>query len=93
MKQIQMRIGNLELRVTKTVEVKPKPYFEIIEWFDANPNYCYTLAYWQRAKDGLDLKFVGDRPLQPTVNKDDFWELVKMGQRLSEDNKEELNYE
>ncbi len=92
MKQIQMRLGNLELRLVGTS--KSIPYFEVIEWFGDKPNFCHTIAYWQPDnEEGFDLKFVGSRPLRDTVNKDDFWELVKMGQKLSDDNKEELNYE
>lgn len=43
---------------------------------------CYTLAWWKKDSEGYSLEFIGPRPLNPEVDKDAFWELVKYGQKI-----------
>lgn len=59
---------------------------EIVKW-DKNTNgeeYCFAVAYWDKTKDGYNLKFVGKRPFSIN-NKDNFWKLAQQGQVLLEE--------
>ena len=47
--------------------------------------FKWTIAYFYRGKEGYDLQFVGDRPLDSRVNWDHFRELVILGQRLADE--------
>jgi len=53
-------------------------------WSD-DGKYKWTVAYFFASKEGYDLHFVGDRPLDSRVNWDHFRELVILGQRLADD--------
>jgi hypothetical protein len=55
---------------------------EIVKWAkDAGKKeYCWTVAYWNKHKEGYDLRFVGNRPFD--VNSDIFMKLAKQGQQL-----------
>jgi hypothetical protein len=77
MKQVNCRIGNLELRTTKTVR-KDKEYLEIVEYF--KEGNCMTIAIFEKDDDGISyLEFTGDRPLRPTINWIDFEKLIRLG--------------
>lgn len=47
--------------------------------------FKWTVAYFHKGKEGFDLQFVGDRPLDSRVNWDHFRELVILGQRLADE--------
>jgi hypothetical protein len=54
--------GDLELRsVGEHLLLKGKHNTaEIIKWErNADGQFCYALAYWERGKEGYDLRFVG----------------------------------
>ncbi len=74
MRNIQMRIGNLELRTNQR-----QPTMEIVQWGDS---FCWTLALWHVTEDGGCLSFVSDRPFGPKVSTNDFWKLAKLGQEF-----------
>lgn len=80
------RIKQLELRsCTEQLLINGEhTTAEIVKWWN-NKNEkpsCYTLAYWKKDKEGFYLTFVGDRPFDPDVDKDNFWLLAKQGQQL-----------
>ena len=81
MKQINFRIDNLELRSCGEqllLDKAPKTC-EIVQWKKHNQTeYCYTLAYWKRGKEGFDLVFVGSRPFNSESNI--FMYLARIGQ-------------
>lgn len=45
----------------------------------------WTVAYFLKGKEGYDLHFVGDRPLDSRVNWEHFRELVILGQRIADE--------
>lgn len=47
-----------------------------------NNDLRYVAAYWERSKDGYDLKFVGGRPFDAVVGRGSFMALAKHGQQL-----------
>lgn len=47
--------------------------------------FKWTVAYFFADRDGYNLRFVGDRPLDSRVNWDHFRELVILGQRLADE--------
>jgi hypothetical protein len=46
--------------------------------------FKWTIAFFYKGKEGYNLHFVGDRPLDSRVNWDHFRELVILGQRLAD---------
>lgn len=46
--------------------------------------YKCTIAYWIRDKEGYELKFVGDRPLDSRVDWTKFKMIIKQGQKLAD---------
>lgn len=59
-------------------------YLEICLWSE-DGNFKWVIASWQKSKEGYDLLFIGDRPLDSRVNWDHFRELVILGQRISDE--------
>lgn len=57
---------------------------EIVQWFVENDEkkFCFTIAYWLIDSEGVELKFVGNRPLHHSIDKNVFWELIKLGYDL-----------
>lgn len=58
---------------------------EIVKWKESDVGlgpYCYTLAKWGNGSEGYSLEFIGSRPLDPQIDKDIFWELIKYGQKI-----------
>lgn len=84
--KISYRIGNLELRNTIIPPSStPSFYFgiEVVQWERDNSgnNYCYTLVYWVRDREGsYELRFVRDRPFK--ADRDILWKLMEEGQKL-----------
>lgn len=58
------------------------PELQICLWNEAG-HHKWTIAYFHEGKDGFDLHFVGDRPLDPRVNWNHLLELVKQGFQLA----------
>lgn len=58
---------------------------EIVKWAnDMNKKeYCWTVAYWNKGKEGYDLQFVGSRPFD--VDNKLFMKLAKQGQQMLDD--------
>lgn len=82
------RIEDLELRScgdNLLVEGVEHTKAEIVKWAKdtGQKEYCWTVAYWDRHKEGYDLKFVGNRPFD--TNQKIFMALAKQGQQLLED--------
>ena len=46
--------------------------------------FKWTIAYFEINKEGPDLRFVGDRPLDRRVNWGDFQEIIRQGYKLAE---------
>jgi hypothetical protein len=77
------RIKNLEFRWG--TEQLPDRFPEIIAWNSSSNSeheYCYTLARWEKSKEGYDLKFIGPRPFKDEIDSKLFWELAKYGQKI-----------
>ena len=71
------RIGNLEFRRNK--EGRPA---EIIRWAQNGDGteYCYTLLWYQRGREGFYVEFVGRRPFDDDA--DNLWEIMEYGQAV-----------
>ena len=57
-----MRINDMELRSCGKHLLRENIKHntaEIVKWED---DYCYTVAYWIKSKDGYSLHFVSERP-------------------------------
>lgn len=81
--KVNCRVDDLEFRSTEGFS-KGDIYYEIVRWKkDKSPNvepgkeFCYSLAIWERDKEGFYLRFVGDRPFEVA---DDFMKLAATGQ-------------
>jgi len=77
------RIGNIEARSCNGNLMEKRPHItaEIIEW-KKDKESCCTIAYWKEDKEGYSLKFVGSRPIQPTIDFVNFFKLIKIGQMM-----------
>ena len=86
-----LRINDLELRACDTM-LRPKEPFSTLEirlYVEAET--YQTIAYWEYVQleyhpenSGWDLRFVNHRPLLKTVDKEDFWTLIRTGQKKLE---------
>jgi len=58
---------------------------EIVKWANDTDKkeYCWTVAYWNKGKEGYDLQFVGSRPFD--VDGELFMKLAKQGQQMLDD--------
>lgn len=78
------RIKNLEFRWG--TEQLPCRFPEIIAWnfsSDRDQEYCYTLARWEKTREGYDLQFIGSRPFKDEdIDSNLFWKLAKYGQKI-----------
>ena len=88
LEKLSMRIGGTELRTcTKQLMLEGEHVTaEIIQWSSES---CFTLASWTKGKEGFDLHFIGNRPLEysnPTV----LFKLIKVGQEYLDDYFESL---
>lgn len=82
-KKFSMRIGDLELRTCDEhlVSFKEHTTANIVKWYEyLEKEYCMSVAFWKRGKEGYDLRFVGRRPIVECDAKE-FWELITVGQR------------
>jgi hypothetical protein len=75
-----MRVKNLEFR--RLEEREP----EIIAWVESNVNtiagdYCYTLLWYHKNKEGYYIQFIGDRPLV-FEDQELLWKMMKYGQTV-----------
>jgi hypothetical protein len=78
--KINCRIGNLELRIARKIN-SGEEYYEILEFFKDGGGM--TIATFEKNSDGIShLKFVGDRPIRPTINWTDFEMLIRLGYEL-----------
>jgi len=80
MKKRTIRIDNIGFRWTTPI-VSEIEYPEIVHFYydkDNKRESCYTLAFWEKSKEGFDLMFCGGRPFE--LEKDEqeiFWKLAK----------------
>lgn len=85
------RIGELELRFNDELNVHVVESLEIVHWVEHSDDdhedgiSDATIAQWRY--DGLysspDLVFVGQRPFQPSVDRDAFWNLAEQGNLIA----------
>lgn len=52
--------------------------------WDEKGEYKWTIAYWEKDKEGYDLKFVGDRPLNSRVNWGSLKSIIRQGQDIAD---------
>ncbi len=77
MKNIKFRVGDLELRKTKSFGVNGIEYLEIVEWYEKK--LCYTIATFKEYDEGHKLISVGDRIVLDAEKWKDFGVLVRYG--------------
>ena len=77
-------IDNLELRsCDKHLLCKSELPHTTMEIICKVPDCAFTIAYWQHSPDSTyNLKFVTKRPFQANVNRNHFWQLARMGQKI-----------
>jgi hypothetical protein len=81
--EVKLRIGNISLRKAAGVNAQ-SALAEIVahQQFDGRDS-VYVLAFVQPNREGTpDIRFVGDRPLKPEVNWDDFGALCRLAIEL-----------
>lgn len=86
MKNVSHRIGCLEFRKTSTIGGEQE-YYEIVRWdkhldvdkTDEPDDYCYTIATFEKDKEGYDLESIGSRIVLEREEWVDFGVLVKIG--------------
>ena len=86
--KFSFRIENLELRSCGEhlfVDGVEHNRAEIIQWANdtGKKEYCWTVAYWNKGKEGYNLQFVGGRPFD--VDGELFMKLAKQGQQMLDD--------
>lgn len=52
--------------------------------WDETGSHKYTVAYFGRHREGYELHFVGDRPLEPSIDWNVFREIVRQGQNMAD---------
>ena len=81
------RINNLEVRSCGKHLLSDNEHnrAEIVKWAKdtSEKEYCWTVAYWSKGKEGYDLQFVGGRPFE--TNSELFMKLAKQGQQMLDD--------
>ena len=87
MNRFSIRRGNLEVRSCDAafLDVKTHTRAEIVAWTKeegTDENYCYTIASFKKYDEGFDLKFVGPRPFEKTIDKEVFMVLAEIGRIL-----------
>lgn len=60
---------------------------DLIKWDrhdDNNKEYCFSLAYWERDKEGYDLTLVGSRIFEYIDEEDleEVWKQLKVAQKM-----------
>jgi len=86
--EFKMRVGNIEARSCDENLLSSKEHvtIEIIKWFEGDKR-CLTIAYWEKGKEGYDLKFAGDRPFE--VKPALFFRIAKSAQEYLDNEFEE----
>ena len=74
-----MRINNLEFR-RNSAGRSP----EIIKWSVNNTGaeFCFTLLWYIKGKEGWEIQFVGDRPFHEAEEPIELFELMRYGQTV-----------
>lgn len=74
---MNLRRGNLEFR--RNHEGRPA---EIIRWAKNGDDteYCFTLLWYQKYKEGYYVEFVGRRPFDD--DSESLWEMMEYGQEV-----------
>lgn len=82
--KFNLRIGDLEVRSCGEHLFTDGEHSraEIVKWDNDTDKteYCWTVAYWNKGKEGYDLQFVGGRPFD--VDGKLFMKLAKQGQKI-----------
>jgi hypothetical protein len=73
-----MRVDDLEFRRNGS-DRDP----EIVAFFSSfeEKEYCYTLLFWKKGREGWEIEFVGDRPLSSNFS-GDIMKMMKYGQAV-----------
>lgn len=87
--RVNYRQDNLELRSCDEHLIPSNDEhttLEIIRWYnynDGEKEYCCVIAYYEISKEYVpSLKFVSDRPFSKDVDKDVFWQLAQLGNKI-----------
>lgn len=56
----------------------------IVQWLPPNKKYVYTIALFEHNRDGVDLRFIGRRPLEKSVDWAEFEKLARKGYKEQE---------
>lgn len=85
--KFNFRINNLEMRSCSNHLLNKGEHTtaEIVKWAKDKDNkeYCWTVAYWIKGKEGFDLQFVGSRPFD--IKAKNFMKVAKQGQQMLDD--------
>lgn len=76
---MKKRIGNLEFRLND--DKRSPEIVGILEQKDGTET-CYTLVFYERDNEGYNIHFIGPRPFDESVDRNDFWKLLKFGQKI-----------
>ena len=74
-----MRVENIEFR-----QLREGRRPEIVQWNsrdDSEGEYCFTLCWWGKDKEGYSVEFIGNRPFEYNNTKL-FWTLMLYGQKV-----------
>lgn len=71
------------LEIPKMYPLELTDELHICLWSEGG-DFKWTIAFWQRTEEGPEVRFVGNRPLDPRVNWTHLQEIIKQGQTLAE---------
>jgi hypothetical protein len=76
---MKKRLGSLEFRYQEFEDRDA----EIVTW-DSNDTgeFCYSLLFWRKDREGYYVEFVGSRPLDQIHNHEHLWKLIRYGQSV-----------
>lgn len=84
MKKFNFRVKDLEVRSCDENLLTDGKHdkAEIVKWAEGTDKnkYCFTVAYWEKSKEGYNLLFVGGRPFDEDSML--FMKLAKQGQQM-----------
>lgn len=75
--KIDLRVNNIEFRWSDTNQK-----FEMIQWEERQiqnmPEYCYVIAFFEKCKEGYDMKTVGARYVEALVQNSEVVKIVSV---------------
>jgi len=72
-------LGDLYLRWTSNFATPLVKYLEVVSYEQGD--YCFTIAVWDKDKEGYNLRYIGTRPFEVN-NQEQLQKLFRYGQAI-----------